>query len=143
MKRILIVNGPNLNMLGKREPEIYGSQTLDDIEVMCEDAAKELGFETDFRQSNHEGEIIEWIQEAYDGFDGILINAASYTHTSIGIYDALKLAGKPVIEVHISDPDTREEFRHLSYISPLAEQVIKGQGAKGYVLALQAFSTIL
>ncbi len=143
MAAILILNGPNLNMLGKREPEIYGFETLDDIRAMCEDKASELGHTIDFRQSNHEGELIGWIQDARDSFDGIIINAAAYTHTSIGIHDALKLADKPVIEVHISDPETREEFRHISYVTPVAKEVIKGKGAKGYVLALEAFSTIL
>lgn len=143
MASILILNGPNLNTLGRREPEIYGSETLDDIRAMCEDKASALGHAIDFRQSNHEGVLVDWIQEARDVFDGIIINAGAYTHTSIAIHDALKFAGKPVIEVHISDPDTREAFRHISYIKPLAKEVIKGQGAKGYVLALEAFSTIL
>lgn len=143
MTSILILNGPNLNMLGRREPDIYGPETLSDIEAMCADKAKTLGYSIDFRQSNHEGELVEWIQEAMDSFDGILINAAAYTHTSIAIHDALKMTGKPVIEVHISDPGTREAFRHISYIEPVAKQVIKGQGTKGYVLALEAFSTIL
>ncbi|MEM6780623.1 MAG: type II 3-dehydroquinate dehydratase [Pseudomonadota bacterium] len=143
MPKILILTGPNLNLLGRREPEIYGHDTLDDIHAMCADEAQTLGYEIDCRQSNHEGLLVDWIQEAMDDFDGIIINAAAYTHTSIAIHDALKMTGKPIIEVHISDPDTREEFRHHSYIRPLAKQVIKGQGAKGYVLALQAFSTIL
>lgn len=143
MANILILNGPNLNMLGRREPEIYGTQTLDDVKALCESKASELGHSIDFRQSNHEGELVTWIQEALDDFDGIIINAGAYTHTSVAIHDALKLTGKPVIEVHISDPETREAFRHLSYIKPVAKEVIKGKGTEGYVLALQAFSTIL
>lgn len=139
--KILILNGPNLNLLGRREPEIYGHETLDDIHAMCADKAKELGWEIDFRQSNHEGVLVDWLQEAMDDFDGILINAAAYTHTSIAIHDALKMTGKAVVEVHISDPETREEFRHHSYIKPLAKMVVKGLGAKGYVIGLEAFST--
>ena len=129
MKRILILNGPNLNLLGKREPEIYGHETLADIEKLCEDKAGELGFTIDFRQSNHEGELVTWIQEARGAFDGVIINAASYTHTSLAIHDALKILDAPIIEVHISDPKSREEFRHFSYIEPLAHTVIAGQGA--------------
>ena len=118
IKTILILNGPNLNMLGMREPEIYGTQTLDDIKGMCLEKASELGFSIDFRQSNHEGELITWIQDAAGTAQAIIINAAGYTHTSVGIHDALKLAGLPVIEVHISDPAQREDFRHHSYIAP-------------------------
>lgn len=143
MPHILILNGPNLNMLGRREPEIYGTATLEDVCALCEDKAKALGHSIDFRQSNHEGVLVDWIQEAMDNFDGIIINAAAYTHTSLAIYDALKMTGKPVLEVHISDPEKREEYRHKSFITPLAKQVIKGQGVQGYVLALEAFSTIL
>ena len=139
--KILILTGPNLNLLGRREPEIYGHETLDDIHAMCADKAKELGWEIDYRQSNHEGVLVDWIQEAMDDFDGILINAAAYTHTSVAIHDALKMTGKPIVEVHISDPETREEFRYHSYITPLAKMVVKGQGAKGYVIGLEAFST--
>ena len=142
MKKILILNGPNLNMLGVREPEIYGSQTLQDIEKLCAKEAKALGMSIDFRQTNSEGELVNWIQDERDDIDGLVINAAAYTHTSIAIHDALKLLSVPIIEVHLSDPATREPFRHTSYIKPLAKEVIKGQGAQGYVLALQRFSTI-
>lgn len=133
--KILILNGPNLNMLGLREPEIYGTETLSDIEKLCHEAAS--GSTIDFRQSNDEGELVTWIQESVDGFDGIIINAAAYTHTSVAIHDALKLLKCPIIEVHISDPETREEFRHQSYITPLAKEVIKGYGAQGYVMAIE------
>ena len=136
MQKILILTGPNLNLLGTREPEIYGTTTLLDIEKMCHEYGQENQQRIDFRQSNHEGFLIDWIQESLDGFDGLVINAAAYTHTSIAIHDALKMLSIPIIEVHISDPETREEFRHHSYITPLACSVIKGRGAKGYVEAL-------
>ena len=135
--RILILNGPNLNMLGVREPEIYGDQTLDDIKGLCLETAQGLGQDIDFRQSNHEGELVSWIQDAMGAFEAVIINAAAYTHTSVAIHDALKLLDVPIIEVHLSDPKTREEFRHISYIEPIAAHVIAGQGAKGYVLALE------
>lgn len=130
-------------MLGMREPDIYGTQTLSDIEEMCKDAAGSLGFEIDLRQSNHEGEIIDWLQQSKDAFDGLIINAAAYTHTSIAIHDALKLLDYPIIELHISDPKKRESFRHVSYIEPLARDVISGHGAKGYEMALKKLSEIL
>ncbi len=143
VKQILILNGPNLNMLGLREPEIYGSQTLDDIKTFCTDWAHEKDFSIDFRQSNHEGELIDWIQSARSACDGLIINAAAYTHTSLAIHDALKLLEIPIIEVHISDPKKREEFRHFSYIEPIAADVIAGQGAQGYVLALEKLDKLL
>ena len=143
MATILIINGPNLNMLGIREPEIYGSETLDDIKGMCLETAATLGLSVDFRQSNHEGEIVTWIQEARGSVDGIIINAAAYTHTSIAIHDALKILDIPVIEVHLSDPKKRKEFRHISYIEPIAAHVISGHGAKGYVLALEKLNEVL
>lgn len=136
MATILILNGPNLNMLGIREPEIYGQTTLSDIEKNCREKGAEAGFEIDFRQSNSEGELVTWIQEAYKQVAGIIINAAAYTHTSVAIHDALKLHQVPVVEVHISDPKTREPFRHLSYIEPLAAKVIAGQGPNAYLLAI-------
>ena len=136
MSRILIINGPNLNMLGLREPDIYGDQTLDDLKELCEKAAKENAQTIDFRQTNHEGEIVSWIQEERDNIDGLIINAAAYTHTSIAIHDALKLINAPIIEVHISNPKERESFRHHSYIEPLASKVIAGMGAQGYQMAL-------
>jgi len=124
-------------MLGLREPEIYGEQTLDDIRGLCLEWAQGHNTNIDFRQSNDEGEIVTWIQEARGGIDGLVINAAAYTHTSVAIHDALKLLDVPIIEVHISDPKNREDFRHKSYIEPVAAHVIAGQGAQGYVLALE------
>jgi 3-dehydroquinate dehydratase II len=143
MKKILILNGPNLNMLGTREPEIYGHQTLKDIEKLCAEKAKALDLKTDFRQSNHEGELIGWIQDAVKGVDGVIINAGAYTHTSVAIHDALKLLKVPVIEVHISNPKEREAFRHHSYIEPLAAAVIAGKGPEGYSEALEAINRLL
>jgi 3-dehydroquinate dehydratase-2 len=137
MKTFLVLNGPNLNMLGKREPEIYGTQTLEDIQKLCAETAKAKGAVIDFRQSNHEGELVEWIQKAMGDFDGVVINAGAYTHTSIAIHDALKLLSCPIVEVHISDPMAREEFRHHSYVTPVATEVITGQGADGYRQAIE------
>ena len=130
---ILILNGPNLNMLGTREPEIYGSTTLDEIKAQCVLAAKEVPIE--FEQSNDEGQLVEWIQQTKA--EAIIINAAAYTHTSVAIHDALKMAHARIIEVHISNPHAREEFRHHSYVSPLAEAVICGLGAHGYIVAIE------
>ncbi len=144
MADILILNGPNLNMLGMREPSIYGSQTLQDIEKDCRESGLRLGLSIDFRQSNHEGDLVTWIQEACGKVRGVIINAAAYTHTSIAIHDALKILDKiPIIEVHLSDLKTRENFRHFSYIEPLAARVITGQGPRGYVLALEHLSSLL
>ena len=140
---ILILNGPNLNMLGVRAPEIYGRETLDDIKGLCLATAEKLGQRLDFRQSNHEGELVEWVQEARGRFDGLIINAAAYTHSSVAIHDALELLDIPVIEVHLSDPRAREEFRHNSYIPPLAAEVIAGRGARGYALALEKLRDLL
>ena len=134
--RILILLGPNLNMLGVREPEIYGSETLADIEKLCREKAQDLGFEIDFKQSNHEGALVTWIQEALDYADGLIINAGAYTHTSIAIHDALKLLSCPIVELHHSDPKSREPFRHMSYIEPLAAKIITGKKAAGYEEAL-------
>ncbi len=134
--KVLILNGPNLNMLGAREPEIYGTETLDDIKGRCLEQAQGLSVQIDFRQSNHEGELVGWIQESRGQIDGLIINAAAYTHTSVAIHDALKVLDVPIIEVHISDPKAREPFRHHSYIEPLAMSVISGHGAKGYEMAL-------
>ena len=141
--KILILNGPNLNMLGQREPEIYGDQTLDDIKGMCIEWAQSHNAGLDFRQSNDEGELVTWIQDARPDVDGLIINAAAYTHTSVAIHDALKLLEVPVIEVHLSNPKDREEFRHNSYIEPIAVDVIAGQGGQGYVLALEKLSEVL
>lgn len=143
MKHILVLNGPNLNMLGLREPEIYGRETLGDIRALCESAAARLRFTLDFRQSNHEGELVTWIQQARGTIDGMILNAAAYTHTSVAIHDALRLIDAPIIEVHLSDPKKREVFRHFSYVEPLAAAVICGQGARGYVIALERLSSIL
>ena len=142
-KTITILNGPNLNLLGTREPEIYGATTLADIEAMCVEAAQKAGFTVDFRQSNHEGDLIDWVQEAGRVAAGIIINAGGYTHTSVALHDALRAVKIPIIEVHISDPKTREPFRHLSYIEPVAKQSICGQGAKGYVLAVEALAELV
>jgi len=144
MTHIFILNGPNLNMLGRREPEIYGSQTLDDIKGLCLDKAQNLGFTIDFRQTNHEGTLVDWVQEAFmSGASGVILNAAAYTHTSVALHDALKLLHVPVIEVHISDPKTREAFRHHSYVEPVAAALIAGQGAQGYVMALEKMGALL
>jgi 3-dehydroquinate dehydratase-2 len=142
-KKILILNGPNLNMLGVREPSIYGNQTLADIKVLCTERAGELTYTLDFRQSNHEGELVTWIQEERENIAGLIINAGAYTHTSIAIHDALKLLDVPVIEVHLSDPETREAFRHHSYITPIAAKVIKGKGAAGYTEAISALVSLI
>ncbi len=137
---ILVLNGPNLNMLGVRQPEIYGRTTLGDIEAACRERAVELGLALEFRQSNHEGQLVEWIQEARDNADGIVINAGALTHTSVALLDALNLAELPVIEVHISNIHAREEFRHHSYISKAAKGVIVGLGPLGYLFALEALA---
>jgi 3-dehydroquinate dehydratase II len=136
---IFVLNGPNLNLLGTREPEIYGHDTLDDIAAMLDDQAREAGAEIDFRQSNHEGHLIDWLHEAQaEGAKAVLLNAAGYTHTSIALLDAIKAIKIPVFEVHLSDPHQREEFRHLSYVGMGAKAVFAGHGAKSYQLALDA-----
>lgn len=137
---ILILNGPNLNMLGQREPEIYGKETLKDIEDLCRRNANRLKLSIEFVQSNHEGELIDYIQKARGRCRAIIINPASYSHTSIGILDALHFAKLPVVEVHLSNIHKREEFRHHSYVSKVADGVICGLGAHGYVLALYALA---
>ena len=139
---ILVLNGPNLNMLGVREPQIYGRATLGDIETACRERAEELGLTLDFRQSNHEGELIQWIHEARDNADGVIINAGAYTHTSVALHDALTICELPIIEVHLSNIYKREEFRHHSYISPVARGVICGLGHHGYLYALEALAQI-
>ena len=138
MKRILVIHGPNLNLLGRREPEIYGRETLEDINESLRKKAEELGVELRIVQSNYEGEIVTAIGEAMDWADGIIINPAAYTHTSVAIRDALAAAGLPAIEVHISNVFKREPFRHHSYISPVVDGVITGLGSYGYILALEA-----
>lgn len=141
--RILILNGPNLNLLGTREPAIYGHTTLDDIEQACLDHAQDLEMTVDFRQSNSEGELIDWVQEARDGHNGIVINGAGYSHTSIALMDALKATGLPTVEVHLSNVFQRDAFRHHSYLSLAAAGVIVGFGARGYLLALDAMAMII
>jgi 3-dehydroquinate dehydratase II len=136
---IFVLNGPNLNLLGMREPEIYGTDTLDDIAGRLEDIAQAAGVQIDFRQSNHEGHLIDWLHEAQaTGAKAVLLNAAAYTHTSIAIHDAIKAIKVPVIEVHLSEPKNREEFRHISYVGLAAHACISGHGARSYELALDA-----
>lgn len=135
--KILILNGPNLNLLGQRDPKIYGNETLDDIKNACIAGAEELDHSVDFRQSNYEGELVTWIQEAINGYDAIIINAGAYTHTSVALHDALELFNGKIVEVHISEPMKREAFRHISYIEPCANHRIAGQGAKGYNIAIK------
>ncbi len=143
MKTITVLNGPNLNMLGLRQPHIYGTATLDDVENLCAETALELGLGIDFRQSNIEGELVSWIQECRGRSAGIIINPAGYTTTSIAILDALLIADQPVIEVHITNIHKREEFRHHSFISKVATGVIAGLGVGGYALALRAMAGLL
>lgn len=136
---IYVLNGPNLNLLGTREPAIYGSDTLDDIAAMLDARAGELGLAIEMRQSNHEGHLIDWLHEAQGaGAKAVLLNAAAYTHTSIALLDAIKAITTPVIEVHLSDPETREEFRHKSWVGLGAVECVKGHGPRSYVLALEA-----
>lgn len=134
--KILVINGPNLNMLGIREPDIYGKKTYDDLLLYIKEEADRLGVAVEFYQSNHEGDIVDKIQSAYGNTDGIVINPAAYTHTSIAIPDALKAVGIPTVEVHISDISSREAFRRISYVSPVALKTIAGKGFEGYVLAM-------
>ena len=143
MSSVLILNGPNLNMLGLREPAVYGSETLKDVEARCANRATALGFAIDFRQSNHEGELVSWIQAARGTAAGILLNAGAYTHTSVAIHDALRACEVPVIEVHLSNIHKREPFRHHSYVSAVAHGVICGFGVHSYELALEAMSNVL
>ena len=138
---VFVLNGPNLNMLGQREPAVYGRSTLADVKALCEKGAEALGLAIDFRQTNHEGELVGWIQEARRSAAGIVINAGAYTHTSVAILDALLTAEKPVIEVHLSNVFRRESFRHQSYVSPAATAVIVGCGPQGYAFALEALAS--
>lgn len=138
-KTVFVLNGPNLNLLGMREPEIYGSDTLDDIAGRLEDQAHDLDLEVDIRQSNHEGHLVDWLHEAAaDEAQAVILNAGALTHTSIALHDAVKAIDVPVIEVHLSNPAAREEFRHKSLIAPVANGTICGFGALGYQLALDA-----
>ena len=136
--KILILNGPNLNLLGKREPEIYGKTSLADIEASVHERAAKLKVETDFRQTNLEGELVGWIQQARGKFDVIVLNAAAYTHTSVALRDAIAAVGVPTIEIHLSNVHAREEFRHKSLIAPVCKGQITGFGANSYILALDA-----
>lgn len=140
VKTVFVLNGPNLNMLGKREPGIYGAATLDDIAQSCRHEAESLGLTVDFRQSNHEGDLVSWIQEAGDQGAYVLINPAAYSHTSIAIQDAIRAAKVTVVEVHLSNIHAREAFRHHSYVSAVAKGVICGFGAEGYLMGLRAIS---
>ncbi len=140
---VAVLNGPNLNMLGLRQPDVYGRDTLDDVEALCADAAERLGLAIDFRQTNGEGELISWVHECRERAAGIVINPAGYTHTSIALMDALLAVELPVIEVHISNIHRREQFRHRSYVSRAALGVICGFGVRGYTLALTAMADLL
>ena len=135
---ILVINGPNMNMLGIRQPEIYGRATYEDLKAMISAEAERLGVQVSFFQSNHEGALVDAIQQAYlDKVDGIIINPAAYTHTSVALLDAVKAVGIPTVEVHISDPDSREEFRHVSYVRQACIDTVKGRGLEGYLEALR------
>ena len=145
--KVLVLNGPNLNLLGTREPGIYGAQTLADVEKICHDEGARHGLQIDFRQSNHEGQLIDWIHAA--GRDhaagtllGVVLNAGAYTHTSIALHDAIKGANIPVIELHISNVHAREPFRHHSYLSPAAKAVMAGFGVRGYALAIAGLKAL-
>ena len=140
MKKILVINGPNLNLLGLREPAIYGNRDYKALEAFVLESGLDLGLQVELFQSNHEGAIVDKIQQAYGVFDGIVINPAAYTHTSVAILDALKAVAIPTVEVHLSDVDSREEFRRHSFVSLYAEKVIKGKGFDGYREALEHFS---
>ncbi len=139
-KQIFVLNGPNLNLLGTREPEIYGNLKLEDIEINLKELAKGLGVNVDFRQSNHEGELVDWVHEAGEKKAAIILNAGAYTHTSVALMDALMAVESDCIEVHLSNIFKREDFRHHSYISKASLGIISGLGAKGYELALLALN---
>lgn len=142
--RILVLNGPNLNMLGSREPDIYGVETLADIEAACIERARALNLEVEFRQTNSEGRLVDWVQQAADdGFSALIVNAGAYTHTSVALLDALLACKLPVVEVHLSNIHRRDEFRHHSYVSKAACGMICGFGGQGYQLALDAAAKIL
>jgi 3-dehydroquinate dehydratase-2 len=141
MKTVLVLNGPNLNLLGTREPHVYGAQTLDDVRALCERACVANGLALDFRQSNHEGELVDWLHEAGKAqaagtLAGVVFNAGAYTHTSVALHDAIKGTGVLLIELHISNVHAREAFRHHSYVSPVARAVMAGFGVNGYALAI-------
>ena len=136
--RILVLHGPNLNLLGRREPEIYGRTTLAEIEEELRRLGRELGVEMESRQSSHEGDLVDWVQEAEGEFAGILLNPAAYTHTSVALRDAIAGVGVPVVEVHLSNPAAREEFRHVSYVAPVVIGTVAGFGKESYLLGLRA-----
>lgn len=143
MATVFILNGPNLNLLGQREPHIYGHQSLDDVEAMCRDHVSDLDIEIDFRQSNHEGVLIDWVQEARRLSDGLICNFGAYSHTSIALHDALLSAEVPAIEVHFSNIHAREAFRHTSYTAIASKGIIAGLGPAGYRLALTAMADLI
>ena len=147
MKTVYVLNGPNLNLLGSREPHIYGAQTLADVEALCERACAAHGFALEFRQSNHEGALVDWLHEAGQmqakgKLAGVILNAGAYTHTSVALLDAIKGTGVTLIELHISNVHAREDFRHHSYISPVARAVMAGLGVNGYALAIAGLAGI-
>lgn len=147
MKTVLVLNGPNLNLLGTREPQVYGTQTLADVQALCERAAAANGLALDFRQSNHEGELLDWIHEAgrlqaAGQLAGVILNAGAYTHTSMALMDAIKGTGVTLIELHISNVHAREEYRHKSWISPVAKAVMAGFGVNGYALAIAGLAQL-
>jgi 3-dehydroquinate dehydratase II len=147
MKKVLVLNGPNLNLLGTREPAVYGAETLADVERLCKEEADKLGLEVDCRQSNHEGQLIDWIHEAgreiaAGNLLGVVFNPGAFTHTSIALHDAIKGANATVIELHISNVHARETFRHRSYISPAARGIIVGFGVQGYAIAIGALARV-
>ena len=147
MKTVLVLNGPNLNLLGTREPLVYGSQSLEDVKVLCQSACASHGFALDFRQSNHEGELVDWIHEAGKAqaagkLAGVVLNAGAYTHTSVALHDAIKGTGIVLIELHISNVHAREAFRHHSFISPVAKAVMAGFGVKGYAMAIAGLAEL-
>ena len=144
MKKILVLNGPNLNLLGTREPAVYGAETLADVERLCKEEADKLGLEVDCRQSNHEGQLIDWIHEAgAKKAAGILLNPAGHTHTSVSIRDAITAVNVPLIEVHISNIFARENFRHFSHIAPVAKASLCGFGVQGYALAIDGLAALI
>jgi 3-dehydroquinate dehydratase II len=147
MPTVFVLNGPNLNLLGTREPAIYGSATLADVEKLCRAAAAPLGLEVDFRQSNHEGDLVDWIQEAGRGVAdgtvvGVVLNPGAYTHTSVALHDVIAGTGVPVIECHVSNVHAREAFRHHSYVSPVARGIVVGFGVAGYALAIEGLHRV-
>ena len=141
--KILVLNGPNLNLLGTREPDVYGHETMAEIEAACAERASALSLTVEFRQSNSEGELVDWIQEARNGYAGLIVNAGAYTHTSVALLDALLACDVPVIEVHLSNILQREDFRHHSYVSKAARGLICGFGGFGYEMALEAAARLL